>query len=364
MKHLARIMLCAALFGGLTGGRSLAAEGGARSYVGRSDDWFKGDEAKRITANILSYQAAEGGWPKNVDTAAAPYAGNRADLKGTFDNGATTDELRFLARAFDATKDDTCRAAFGRGLDHILKAQYPTGGWPQFYPPSTKYHRHITFNDDAMVRLMLFLRECYSSPVYGFIDDAHKASARKAFDAGIQCILKCQIKVNGKLTAWCAQHDEIDYSPRPGRAYELASLSGGESVGIVKLLMSLDNPGPEVIRSITSAVAWFESAKLPGIRVDEVPDPKAPKGVDRVVVKDAAAAPMWARFYNIETNQPIFCDRDGVPKASLAEIGYERRNGYRWLNYWGAPLLKTDYPAWKAKWANRIDPALKAAPAP
>jgi len=29
-------------------------------------------------------------------------------------------------------------------------------------------------------------------------------------------ILKCQIRVNGKLTVWCAQHDEKDYRPRPG----------------------------------------------------------------------------------------------------------------------------------------------------
>jgi PelA/Pel-15E family pectate lyase len=160
--------------------------------------------------------------------------------------------------------------------------------------------------------------------------------------------------VNGKLTAWCAQHDEEDYSPRPARTFELASISGQESVGITRLLMSLDNPSPEVVRSIEAAVAWFEASKLKGIRVETKPDKTAPKGKDRVVVNDPAAPPMWARFYDLETNKPIFADRDGVPKTNLADIGYERRNGYAWLGTWPATLLEKDYPAWREKWKDRL----------
>ena len=216
------------------------------------------------------------------------------------------------------------QAAFLKGYDYILKAKYPTGGWPQFYPPGKHYHRHITFNDDAMVRLMEFLRESWTSPVYGFLDESRKSAARKAFDAGIQCILKCQIRVDGKLTAWCAQHDETTYAPRPGRSYELVSISGGESVGVVRLLMSLDHPSPEVVRAIEGAVAWFRAAAIPGIKVIVVEDANAPKGTDKRVVEDPAAPPTWARFYEIGTNKPIFCDRDGVAKHKLDEIGYER----------------------------------------
>ena len=57
-------------------------------------------------------------------------------------------------------------------------------------------------------------------------------------------------------------------------------------------------------------------------------DDKAPRGKDKVVVKDPNAPGLWARFYEIGTNRPIFCDRDGVAKHDLSEIGYERRNGY------------------------------------
>jgi pectate lyase len=331
-----------------------AAASGPQKYLKKPDGWFAGDEAKGIAVNILSYQSDLGGWPKNIDTTAAPYHGDRKDLKPTFDNDATTDELRFLARIYKATKDESYRKAVEKGVDYILQAQYPSGGWPQFAPPPEKtYHRHITFNDHAMVRLMQFLHETYTSDVYNFLGDERHKSARKAFDRGIECILKCQIKVGDKLTVWCAQHDEKDYSPRPGRSYELVSLSGGEAVEVVRLLMSLDDPSPEVVHAVEGAVAWFEASKIKGIRVVVEKDDKSPTGKNRVVVKDDSAPPMWARFYEIETNKPIFADRDGVAKHDLADIGYERRNGYAWLGYWPQKLLEQDYPAWKKKRAAK-----------
>ncbi|MBO0697683.1 MAG: pectate lyase [Zavarzinella sp.] len=322
---------------------------GPEKYLNKAADWYRGKEAARIAANVLSYQSPEGSWPKNIDTTAAPYTGEPPKLRGTFDNGATTGELRFLARMRQATGDERYERAVVRGLDHILKAQYPTGGWPQYYPPPKTYHRHITFNDHAMVRVMELLRDVGREDRFAFVDADRRKFARATFDRGVQCILTCQIKVDGKLTAWCAQHDEVDYTPRPGRTYELVSLSGAESVGIVRLLMSLDEPSPEVVRAVEGAVAWFESAKLEGIRVVLEPDASAPRGRNKVVVKDAKAPPLWARFYEIETNKPIFADRDGVKKYARADIGSERRNGYAWYGNWPQALLETEYPMWKKK---------------
>ena len=319
-----------------------------RQYLNNPRGWFAGDEAKRIADNIVACQSELGGWPKNVDTTAA-ISNELKQAQPTFDNSATTDELRFLAKVYQAIKDDRYRVAFQKGMDYILKAQYPTGGWPQHFPPGTKYNRHITFNDDAMVRLMLFLRETYSSADYAFVDGPRRVAASEAFDRGIECILKCQIQVDGKLTAWCAQHDELDFSPRPARAYELVSLSGSESVEIVRLLMSLDAPSPEVVRAVDGAVAWFEAAKLEGIWQTEVLDEKSPSGKNKVIVKDPLAPPKWARFYEIGTNRPMFSDRDGVVKYDIAEIGYERRNGYGWYNDKPLELLTRDYPEWKKK---------------
>ena len=350
--HVLLILLIA--LPSLAAKKASKSDGGPRQYLDRPDDWFGGDEAKQIAANILSYQSSLGGWPKNVDTTAKIYDGDPTRLKPTFDNKATVDELRFLAHAFDVTKGPKYQAAVEKGVDYILKAQYPSGGWPQFYPPDNSYHRYITFNDDVMVRVMELLRDTYTSDRFAFLDAARKKSAKTEFDLGVQCILKCQIKVDGKLTAWCAQHDEKTYAPTPGRSFELTSISGSESVGVVELLMSLDDPSREVVQSIQGAIAWFESAKLPGIKVDQQDAPDTIKGHDRVVAQDTSAPPMWARFYDIKTNKPIFSDRDGIPKTELAEIGDERRNGYRWLDYWPQTLLDTEYPAWKTKWAAKL----------
>lgn len=314
----------------------------AAPYLSRSGDWFRSADGLRIATNILSWQDLYGSWPKNTNTTDFPFAGDRHTIQGTFDNEATTDEMRFLARAYNATNIPAFKESFGQGLDCILKAQYPTGGWPQSYPPDQQYHRRITFNDDAMVRVLLFIRDVATNQQarFGFVDAERRQAAARSFDRGIECILKCQVVVDGKKTVWCAQHDEMDYAPRIGRSYELPSLSGSESAGILELLMSLDHPSPQIIAAINSGAAWFEKSKINGIRIRVV-------NGDRQVEQDPAAPPLWARFYEIDTNRPFFSGRDGVKKYAFSEIEAERRNGYSWYGNWGAKILQ-DYPKWKS----------------
>lgn len=330
-------------------GPALAAEKGAGDFLKKSDGWFASAEAKQTAAIVLSYQADSGGWPKNTDTVSKAYTGKRADLHATFDNGATTDELRFLARIFNATKDEAYSSAFTKGLTHVLVAQYAHGGWPQYYPLSKQYHRHVTFNDNSMVRIMEFVREVRHDTRYTFVDSKQREACQTAFERGVACILKCQIIIEGKPTVWCAQHDAESLAPVKARAYELPSFSGSESVGIVRLLLSLERPSPEIKAAIEGAVHWFEQHELKGIRVDSVDDPKAPKGKNRVVVTDPQATGLWARFYDLKSGRPYFCDRDGVAQPNLADIGYERRNGYAWYGSWPRDLLTKYYPAWKKR---------------
>ena len=67
-----------------------------------------------------------------------------------------------------------------------------------------------------------------------------------------------------------------------------------------------------------------------------------------MVVRDPAAPPLWARFYEIGTNRPMYSGRDSVIRYSLAEIELERRVNYSWLGPYAAELLSLEYPAWKA----------------
>jgi PelA/Pel-15E family pectate lyase len=310
-----------------------------KSFAARPDDWYRGDEAARLAANVLSHQDERGDWPKNFDTSAAPYRGDRSRLRGTFDNGATVGEMRFLARAFVATGRTPYRDAVLKALDHVLAAQYPSGGWPQSDPPGKGYARYITFNDNTTVNLLDLVRDVARSVGFRFVDRPRREAADRAFARGIACILRCQVRVDGRLTAWCAQHDETTFEPRGARTYELPSLSGGESAGILLLLMGLEDPGADVVRAVRAGARWYEDSKVTGIR-------QVVTGGDKKIVPDPAAPPLWARFYEIGTNRPFFCGRDGVKKYDMAEIEAERRNGYAWYGNWGRPVLER-YARWE-----------------
>jgi len=303
--------------------------------------WFRTPEARSAVDNVLSWQSPRGAWPKNQDTTAQPFRGDPRTLAGTFDNGATTGELRLLARAYHAAPDARSQGAFLKGFDHVLQAQYPNGGWPQFYPPGSNYHRHITFNDDAMARLLEFLREVVAQEDFSWIDAPRRAAAEAAFQRGIDCIVKCQVTIDGHLTVWCAQHDPVTLEPRPARSYELVSLSGAESAGLLRLLMSLDRPTPEVVRAVEAGVAWYDRVKLTGIR-------QIVRDGDKRIVSDPEAPPLWARFYEIPSLRPMFSGRDGIKKYDLSDIEAERRNGYAWYGPWGTQVA-TEYARWKQR---------------
>lgn len=329
-----------------------------RRCLNQQPEFYATDQAIRIADNLLMYQRQSGGWQKNIEMASVLSEQDKSRLReaktrndATLDNSATRTQMRYLAMVCQATEINRFKDAFLKGLDYVLKAQYDNGGWPQRYPNPTGYSKHITFNDGTMIGVLNLLRDvAEKKPPYIFVDEDRCRRAEKAVQKGIECILKCQIVVNGKKTAWCAQHDEKTFVPRKARSYELASISGAESVGIVRFLMSIEKPGPEIIDAVQAAVAWLDEARLEGIKQIRKKDQSKPGGFDKVIVEDASAPPIWARFYDIETNKPIFCSRDGIPKETLAEISYERRNGYSWLGYYATDLLANEYPAWQKKW--------------
>ncbi len=328
--------------------------------LGMPADWYSSEEAIRIADNLLLYQRDTGGWYKNIDMATVLTDTAKSNLlkekaktdDSTIDNNATTSQIQYLARVYAATKMDRFEGGALKGLDYLLEAQYDNGGWPQYYPVDpSRYYARITFNDNAMINVMTLLRDLARDPAYSFVDSDRRAKTEKALQKAIAVILKTQIVVDAKRTAWCQQYDERTLAPAPARSYELESISGQESVGIVRFLMSIDKPSPEVIEAIQSAIQWFDDSKITGIQVIDKPDPMLPGGFDRVVVENPNAPPIWARFYDINTHRPFFAGRDGVKKNTLAEIEHERRVGYAYYTSAPAFLLANDYPAWQPKWA-------------
>ena len=191
------------------------------------------------------------------------------------------------------------------------------------------------------MRLMEMLRNAARDKDYDFLDQDRRDAAQRAVERGIDCIVKCQVVVDGRPTVWCAQHDVDTLAPAQARSYELPSLSGAETRGILMFLMGVAEPTPEVVRAVKAGVAWFESTKIDGYRYQR-------SKTEPALSKDPEAPPLWARFYEIKTSRPIFSDRDGVVKYDLEEIGSERRGGYAWYGSWGSNVLKA-----YAKWPHR-----------
>lgn len=333
-----------------------------REALKQHADWYASDEAIRIADNLLIYQHETGGWPKNIDMAKVLMKQDVERIENskkdkhkllgqpTMDNGATAPQLRYLARVYDKTKEKRYKESFIKGVNYLLEAQYKSGGWPQFYPLKEGYYTHITYNDNAMKNTMRLLQEIYSDSVEVAalsLSTELKLKVKAAYDKGIDCILKTQIIVDDKPTVWCAQHDEKTFEPAKARAYELPSFSGAESVGLVLLLMDIENPSDEIKKAVTGAKTWFETHKMEGIRVEHFINEDGKR--DQKEVSDKSASVLWARFYDLETEKPFFCDRDGVEKDSLSEIGYERRNGYGWFTRSPQKILDR-YPKWAKKW--------------
>ncbi|MFT3787644.1 MAG: pectate lyase [Tepidisphaeraceae bacterium] len=350
LRQLCLCILSVALSATSTFAQTLPSKVNPRTAAWSQDDWFQSDAGQRVAANVLTWQNADGGWPKNYDaatarptTATAPH-----EYGSTIDNGATHSELRLLARAYQLDPKPEYKAAFERGLKYLLDAQYPNGGWPQRFPIEPRaYSRYVTYNDGAIVGVMRLLESIRDNkPEFALVSGADRQRAIDAFNKGIDCILISQIRVNGRLTAWCQQHDEKTLAPTGARAFELPCIASNESAGIAMLLMTQPNPDARMKESIEAAIAWFRETAVTGKRYDDVTGPQYEKGRDRVLIDAPDAPPIWARCYDIETNRPFFCGRDGVKKFDIREVEYERRTGYGWYGRWPSRALAL-YETWK-----------------
>jgi len=303
-------------------------------------EWFISKQAIAVADSIVKYQMPSGGWVKNQDWGLNPDSLYLAEcmftgIGSTIDNGATYQEMEFLAKMYYYTNLIRYRIAFLNGLDYLLRMQYDNGGWPQFYPSRGKdhYSNHITFNDNAMINVMKFLlsisrnEEPYDML---WLKPEQREACKKAYDKGVECILNCQIIVDGQPTVWCQQHDEVTLKPTQARSYELPSFCGaGETTAIVELLLSLPNPSERIILAIDGAIRWLENHKIEGKALERYINNEGKSDLRLVDREDAPA--LWARFYDLVHEEPLFCGRDGIPKKHFDEIEYERRNGYSWF---------------------------------
>lgn len=324
------------------------------------DTWFAGAEAKQLADTILSFQTPSGGWSKHMGFSRGSRKpgmlwtsqnepGQPAHYVATFDNGATTSEMDFLAAVWLATKRDDCQAGFIKGLNYILAAQYPNGGWPQVYPLEGGYHDDITFNDDAMTHILELLQGVADKKkCYAFVDESLRQQAAKSLAAGLACVLKTQITVAGKPTVWCAQYDALTLQPGSARKMEPATLSGLESAHILKFLMTITNPTPETVSSIEHGLKWFDAAQITGIGTASV------NGKSVYVSDPASTKVRWARFYDLKTGKPIFPGRDGILYETFEAMAASNKLGYDYYTSLPDSVIKNGQKKWRKQLASSV----------
>ncbi|WP_426475865.1 pectate lyase [Chryseobacterium balustinum] len=313
-----------------------------------------------LAEKMVVYQLPNGGWgkhrsdKKNIDYTQKIdaqllkiiKAGNN-DL-ATIDNNATSKEINGLIKAFQTTKNQAYLKSAEKGIQYLLSMQYENGGFPQYFPNSSIYRKQVTYNDNAMINALTVLYNVAEGKEgFEVVDPKLKEKSKAALQKGIACVLKTQVLQNGKLSIWADQYNEVSLKPEKARAFEPMSLASGESVNIVKFLM-MQTITPEIEKSIKSAIQWFKESKIDGYTYNVS---RESGNAVRVLSKKEGSA-VWARFYDIPTNKPVFGDRDGSVKFNYEDVSEERRMGYSWYNEAGTKLIENDFSKWLKK--NKI----------
>lgn len=317
----------------------------------KGENTVLGNLEKNITIadNYVTWQMSHGGWDKGIELhETRPWNGTErknassgwrpasgyGDELGTIDNDATYTHMLHIAKVYAATNDSKYKDSVLKGLDFIFKLQTEKGGMTQVYPKRGSYSDYVTFNDNAMANVLNMLLDMRDG-VYPFHTDIitpeYKEKINTCIDKATDYILKAQLLQNGVKTAWCAQHDPVTYEARGARAYELPSISGSETIAVVKYLMRIEQT-PEVKEAVDCAIAWLKKSELKNTAFDN----KDPNGE---YFKYKEGSSVWYRFYEISNNDPIFADRDGSKYTDISKISEERRTGYSWAGNWPKKLL-------------------------
>ncbi|MEQ1623782.1 MAG: pectinesterase family protein, partial [Sediminibacterium sp.] len=146
-----------------------------------------------IAEKMLLFQRAVGGWPKAVNELKLDYQkpisaveakaalADSMHRDATFDNEATSREIKYLMAAYTKTNNPKYLAAVEKGIAYCLGAQNAKGGWPQYFPDASLYRAQITYNDNAMVNVLNILGDIVDGKNgFDYINPVFKPAAEMA----------------------------------------------------------------------------------------------------------------------------------------------------------------------------------------
>ncbi len=93
-------------------------------------------------------------------------------------------------------------------------------------------------------------------------DPLRVLAPEEAVRRGDARILRLQVVVDGTPAVWAGQYDRQTLQPTQGRCFELPGLVSAESVEVVRCLMSIEPPAPEMVRAIEGLYAGLNARRF------------------------------------------------------------------------------------------------------
>ena len=278
------------------------------AYEATSDSYYL-DAARDAAYALVRGQLRSGGWDYRVefDPERRRRYSYRVDINSqqnarnvsTMDDNNTQSATQLLMRVDRALdfKDEKIHEAAEFALSTILKVQYPNGAWPQrftgppdpeefpvkkaCYPkswswtfPERNYMSFYTFNDNSIADTIDTMLEAFE--IYG------KAEYRVAAEKAGDFIILAQMPE--PQPAWAQQYN-AQMEPAWARKFEPPAVTGGESQGVMRILLTLYRATgkKKYLEPLPRAIEYLRRSRLPDGRL--------------------------ARFYELKTNKPLYLTR-------------------------------------------------------
>lgn len=295
-------------------------ETSSKGYGMRYDALLEGtlDVTTSVADLIVALQNEDGGFqvlPDNYEMSQKETGlGSMKDVSSVY-NGATTSELKYLAKYITANKpeDSKYQDAFVKGIKYLLTTQHDNGGWSMNPGSGSGFNANIEVGNKAMTEVLTLLSDIaiLNNQDYVFARKAMNVDEIKsAVEKGNDFIVKSQISNNNKKSGWATQYDKSG-NVTMGHTYERESVSSYTTKDVIDYLMTIHNPSQDIKDAVESAYSWLKNVKIADKEQKVVKDTSMNNGFDVYLVDGSGT---WASNYvydkATDSYRPLYSDVD------------------------------------------------------
>ena len=295
-------------------------ETSSKGYGMRYDALLEGtlDVTTSVADLIVALQNEDGGFqvlPDNYEMSQKETGlGSMKDVSSVY-NGATTSELKYLAKYITANKpeDSKYQDAFVKGIKYLLTTQRDNGGWSMNPGSGSGFNANIEVGNKAMTEVLTLLSDIaiLNNQDYVFARKAMNVDEIKsAVEKGNDFIVKSQISNNNKKSGWATQYDK-SVNVTMGHTYERESVSSYTTKDVIDYLMTIHNPSQDIKDAVESAYSWLKDVKIADKEQEVVKDTSMNNGFDVYLVDGSGT---WASNYvydkATDSYRPLYSDVD------------------------------------------------------